>query len=336
MVTSEEGPLYNASVVSGKIDVIVFGAGAVGLGLASALLAGENRVRIVARPETAAALRAHGLRRTGIFGDVHTAPERLGVATSLPELSSGGADFALVATKAFDSSAATRALAESSEVVGPETQLVLCQNGWGNAERFTAHFAPARVWNARVITGFRRLAPQHVDITVHAEPVHVGSLFGEPPERVAPLCAALTRGGIPCEPSAQIAEDLWAKLLFNAVLNPLGAILGVSYGALAASEHTRSVMQVLAQETFTVMGAAGFRTHWPSATAWLHDFYARLLPPTAAHESSMLQDLRAGRRTEIDAITGAVALLAERHGVEAPVSASVLALVRFLESRGTH
>jgi 2-dehydropantoate 2-reductase len=84
------------------------------------------------------------------------------------------------------------------------------------------------------------------------------------------------------------------------------------------------------------MQAAGHETHWPSAAAWLADFYARLLPPTAAHESSMLQDLRAGRRTEIDAITGAVVALAARHGVEAPVSRAVLSLVRFLEARGTN
>jgi len=320
-----------------NVDVIVFGAGAVGLGFASALLAaGGSRVRIVARPTVAAALRAHGLRRTGIFGDVHAGPERFAVAGSLAELPSGAADHVLVATKSFDSEAAARALAEASRVVGAETLLVLCQNGWGNAERFTAHFPAERVWNARVITGFRKLAPQHVDITVHAEPVHVGSLFGERPARVAPLCAAIAKGGIPCEPSAQIAEDLWAKLLYNAALNPLGAILGVSYGALAASEHSRSVMEALAHETFAVMQAAGWRTHWPSAQAWLDDFTTRLLPPTAAHESSTLQDLRAGRRTEIDAITGAVVELAERHGVEVPVSRSVLALVRFLEARGTH
>jgi len=164
----------------------------------------------------------------------------------------------------------------------------------------------------------------------------VGSLFGESPAQVAPLCAALAKGGIPCEPTATIAEDLWAKLLYNATLNPLGAILGASYGALGASEHTRGVMERIAHETFVVMRAAGWRTHWPDASAWLADFYTRLLPPTAAHESSTLQDLRAGRRTEIDAITGAVVELAERHGVAVPVSRSLLALVRFLEARGTH
>jgi 2-dehydropantoate 2-reductase len=318
------------------VDVIVFGAGAVGLGLASALLAGAGaRVRIVARPGVAAALREHGLVRSGIFGEVFVPPARLEVASAAGELSGPPADYVLVATKAFGSDAAAAELAAARDAVGPGSLLVLCQNGWGNAERFAARFPAARVWNARVITGFRKPAPHHVDVTVHAEPVRIGSLFGESAARVAPLCAALARGGIPCEPSADIASDLWAKLLYNATLNPLGAILGASYGALGASPHARGVMEALAQETFAVMEAAGWRTHWPSAAAWLADFYARLLPPTAAHESSMLQDLRAGRRTEIDAITGAVVELAARHGVETPVSRSVLALVRFLEARGT-
>jgi 2-dehydropantoate 2-reductase len=318
------------------VDVIVYGAGAVGLGLASALLAGGGaRVRIVARPAVAAALRERGLLRTGIFGRVEVEPARLAVASEAGALGGPPADAVLVATKACDGEAAAAALAAAPQAVGPGTLLVLCQNGWGNAERFTARFPAAQVWNARVITGFRKPAPHHVDVTVHAEPVRVGSLFGGSPGRVAALCAALGRGGIPCEPSGDIAADLWAKLLYNAALNPLGAILGASYGALGASPHTRALMEALARETFAVMEADGWRTHWPSAAAWLADFYSRLLPPTAAHESSMLQDLRAGRRTEIDAITGAVVALAERHGVAVPVSRSVLALVRFLEARGT-
>jgi len=240
----------------------------------------------------------------------------------------------LVATKTFDTDAAAQELAAAPHAIGAGTQLVLCQNGWGNAERFAARFPAERVWNARVITGFRKLAPHHVDVTVHAEPVHVGSLFGASTARVAPLCKAIDEGGIPCEPSADIAADLWAKLLYNAALNPLGAILGVPYGALGESPPTRAVLEALARETFAALRAAGFSTHWPSAEAWLADFFARLLPPTAAHESSMLQDLRAGRRTEIDAITGAVVELAARHGVAAPVSAAVLTLVRALEARG--
>jgi 2-dehydropantoate 2-reductase len=318
------------------VDAIVFGAGAVGLGLASALFAsGGARVRIVARPATAAALRARGLVRTGIFGDVFVPPERLEVAEEAAALSGPAADVVLVATKTFDGDAAAAALAGARSAVGPHTRLVLCQNGWGNAERFAAVFPAARVWSARVITGFRRPAPHHVEVTVHAEPVRIGSLFGEPAAELAPLCAALAKGGVPCEPSPDIAADLWAKLLYNAALNPLGALLGVRYGALGASPETRGVLEALARETFAVMEAAGFRTHWPSADAWLADLYARLLPPTGAHESSMLQDIRAGRRTEIEAITGAVVALARQRGVAAPVNESLLTLVRSLERRGT-
>ena len=63
------------------------------------------------------------------------------------------------------------------------------------------------------------------------------------------------------------------------------------------------------------------------------DFYAELIPPTAAHESSMLQDLRAGRRTEIEALCGAVERLGLRHRVETPVVSSLASLVRAAEQR---
>jgi 2-dehydropantoate 2-reductase len=312
---------------------IVFGAGAVGLALASALLAGGARVGIVARAATAESLRRQGLKRGGLFGSHEAPPGSFDVAERADALPAGAADFALVATKAFDTDAAARALTGAPRVIGSHTRFVLCQNGWGSAERFAVHAPRARVFSARVITGFRRPAPSEVEITVHAEPIHVGSLFGASSDEALPLCAAIAAGGIPCEPSDQIAEDLWAKLLYNATLNPLGAIVDASYGALDASQHTRPVLEAVAHETFAVMRAAGFRTHWPNADAWLADFRGRLLPPTAAHESSMLQDLRAGRRTEIDAITGAVVELADRHDIAVPVSRSLLALVHFLESR---
>ena len=57
------------------------------------------------------------------------------------------------------------------------------------------------------------------------------------------------------------------------------------------------------------------------------------MPPTAAHESSTLQDLRAGRRTEIDALNGAVVRLAEAHGLDAPVNRTLCEIVHFLEVR---
>lgn len=305
-----------------------------GLGLASALLAGGAEVAVVARAPTAEALRARGLRRRGVLGEAAHAAGSFDAASALDALPPRPAAYALVATQAFDVERAARELAAAPpSVLAADAPVVFCQNGWGHAETAAAVLGRARVFRARVITGFRRPTPAEVEVTVHAQPVHMGSLFGEPPARLEPLCAALDRGGLPCAAVEDVAADLLAKLLYNATLNPLGAILRVPYGGLAESTEGRALLAAIAGETFAAIAAAGLRTHWETADAWLADLHARLLPPTASHESSMLQALRAGRRTEIDAISGAVVRLAAAHGVDVPVTRALHTLVAALEAR---
>jgi 2-dehydropantoate 2-reductase len=315
--------------------VLVYGAGGVGLGLGSFLLQAGAELRFVGRPGTTRALGRCGLERRGLFG-TYLAPASSFAA--FEELATAAdrfpTDFILVATKAFDSEAAARDLAASDPAFGEGCPIVLCQNGWGNAEVFTRHFDSDRVWNARVITGFARPEPWRVEVTAHAEPIAMGSLFHQETARLEPLCQALRSGGLPAETTPRIAEALWAKLLYNGCLNPLGAILGAPYGALGRSEHGRRLIAATAAEIFAVMTAAGFRSRWSSAAAFLESLYRELLPPTAAHESSTLQDLRAGKRTEIDALNGAVVRLAEAHGLAVPVNAALCDLVRFLEALG--
>jgi 2-dehydropantoate 2-reductase len=315
--------------------VLVYGAGAVGLGLGSFLLAGGARVALLARPATAAALRGAGLERAGRFGSHRAAPGSFEVYEALAELQpeGGGFEFVLVATKSFDSEAAATDLAAHAHALGAGALVVVCQNGWGGAEPFARALGAPRVYGARVITGFVRPAPSRVEVTAHAEPVAVGSLFGAPAAAAEPLCAALRRGGLPAEVTECLAELLWAKLLYNGCLNPLGALCGVPYGALAESEEARALMGQVAEEIFRVMGAAGYRTRYPDAAAFLAALYRELLPPTARHESSTLQDLRAGRRTEIDALNGAVVRLAEAHGVDVPVNRALVEMIRKLEVR---
>jgi 2-dehydropantoate 2-reductase len=104
---------------------------------------------------------------------VHAKPESFGCCASLDEVAGGPYDFVLVCTKSFDSAAAAKDLADPEE----GAKLVLFQNGWGNAEAFATHFDKGRIYNARVITGFRRPRPNAVEVTVHADAIHVGSLF---------------------------------------------------------------------------------------------------------------------------------------------------------------
>jgi 2-dehydropantoate 2-reductase len=312
--------------------VLVYGGGAVGLGIASCLIRRPNRVEILAREPTVAALRKGGLIRTGIFGQVHAQPGDFVCHGSLEQIGEPGFDFVLVCTKSFDSAAAARELVRHSDRMGPSARLVLFQNGWGNAEAFCEHFDKHRIYSARVITGFHRHQPNEVEITVHADAVHVGSLFGADLSVIGPLCRAIQEGGLPCQETETIEEDLWAKMLYNCALNPLGAVLGVPYGALADEVSTRALMNHLVGEVFAVMSAAGHRTHWQRPEEFLALFYERLVPDTAGHKSSMLQDISAGKRTEIEALNGAVLRLAQRHGMDAPYNQAVYGLIKFIES----
>jgi 2-dehydropantoate 2-reductase len=160
----------------------------------------------------------------------------------------------------------------------------------------------------------------------------VGSLFATDLWAIEPLCRAIREGGIPCERTDSIEQDLWAKMLYNCALNPLGAILGVPYGALAAAASTSVLMDRIVEEVFAVMTAAGYRTHWQEPGRFLEVFYRRLVPDTAEHKSSTLQDLAAGKRTEIEALNGAVIRLAQEHRIAVPYNLAVYNLIKFLET----
>jgi len=317
-----------------RIRVLIYGGGAVGLGIASCLLHAGHEVDILARPATVAALETEGLVRTGIFGCVNIKPGAFRCYHSLQEACSGPYDFILICIKSFDSPAAAQELGGQRACMDSAARLVLFQNGWGNAEVFRARFDNGRIYNARVITGFHRHQPNQVEITVHADSIHVGSLFGADVSTMESLCRAISEGGIPCQMTDAIEKDLWAKMLYNCALNPLGAILNVPYGVLAEHAPTRELMDRIVEEVFAVMAASGYATHWQRAQDFLAVFYERLVPDTAEHESSMLQDLTAGKRTEIDALNGAVIKLAQDHALAVPYNRAVHSLIKFLESPG--
>jgi 2-dehydropantoate 2-reductase len=313
--------------------VLVFGGGAVGLGLAAPLIRAGADVSILARPATAAALAHHGLQQTGLFGDHRADQSTFTVGSDLAPMAAEPVDYVLVCTKSFDTTAAARSLANAPHLFGPRTRVVLCQNGWGNAELFAETFPRWQILNARVITGFARPAPHHVAVTVHAQPVHVGSIFDPATLDTADLCEPLTRGGLPTRPSPSLVQDLWAKMAYNCALNPLGAILGVDYGTLAGSPHARGTMGRLIDEVFAVTAAAGYPSHFASPDDYRQLFYGDLVPRTASHRSSMLQDITAGRPTEIDAINGSVVRLGDAHGVPTPTNRALCELIRFIDAR---
>ena len=312
---------------------LIYGGGAVGLGLASCLLKSKVQVYIIAREKTVRSLQKDGLIRTGIFGKYHAGPSKFNCNTSLNEIDRQTFDYILLCTKSFDSYQAAKDLHEHKSLFSERTKVVLFQNGWGNAEAFTPFFDKETIYSARVITGFQRYKPNEVEITVHADSIHIGSLFGAGLSVVQDLADAINNGGIPCQTTDRIGKDIWAKMLYNCALNPLGAILDVPYGTLAEHESTRNIMNVIVEEVFAVMKKAGYETHWESVKDFLEVFYGKLVPDTAEHKSSTLQDLKAKKPTEIDALNGAVIGLAEKFGIPVPCNSIVYNIIKFIEAQ---
>ena len=307
--------------------IAILGAGGVGRGLASCLLtAGQNPLVVARRASQAQALNEHGLARTGILGERRFPGGSFAAAYTLEALHGQELDWLLVCTKTTAAAALARPLADALAAAAGARRVVLCVNGWGTRERYAELFPRERLYCATVTTGFRQRGDTEVDVTVHGDPVRIG---GDAPvdDALRALCTAIERGDLPCQPSEAIDADLWAKMLYNCALNPLGALIGVPYGVLAERAETRAILQAVVAEVFAVLTLTGARTHWSSASEYLEHFFAELLPATALHESSMLQDLRAGRRTEVGALTGAVGALAREHGLQTPVCNALTRLV---------
>ena len=313
------------------MNVLIYGGGAVGLGSASCLLGTGVRVFIIARENTVESLKTYGLNRSGIFGSALHRPAEINIAADAAVYRDEIMDFVLICTKSFDTETAAIELKKNGYDGNQRTLFVLFQNGWGNREILGTHLPLSRIFNARVITGFARPAPNNVQITVHAEDIHIGSFLKGNTLGVKPLCNAIRDGGVPCSATDTIVEDLWAKMLFNCPLNSLGAIFEASYGDLADDIHSRYLMDIIIEECFCTMNASGYSTHWESPEEYRNFFYQELIPPTRLHFPSTLQDIRSGKPTEIDSLNGAVVGLASQNHIAVPVNNAVYHMVKYKE-----
>lgn len=311
------------------MDILIYGGGAVGLGLAKSFIESGNQVTIIDIEPTVGALKENGIVQTGVLGNVTISPHRFAVCDSIQKVITC-CDYICVCIKSYLSESSAKDI--SLNYKHSNIPIVLFQNGWGNAEKFAQYFSKDTIFNARVMTGFLKPALHHVDITVHADAIHIGSLYTHNIAVLKPLAEALTKGGMPAIVVNDVAKDMWAKMLYNCALNPLGALFNVPYRELGKSEYTKAIMNDIFHEIFETMHTAGYSTHYNSAQEYIELFYTKLLPSTGEHRSSMLQDIQAKRRTEIDALNGAVVELAKRHGVNTPVNEVITSLIKFIES----
>jgi len=295
--------------------VAIIGPGAIGLCLAVRLARsrGGPQVTLVDhRPDRAARLGSRPIRLHGPEGDIEaTIPVRL-----VPD---APADLVILATKAH---AAGAAAAAAVNWIGA-APVLLMQNGLG----VTAEVAQA-LPQAAIVTA---VSYQAANLAGEGDVHHVASLLthvgceGRPPDAAAEAVAAmLNAAGLPARTEADMTPVVWGKLLVNAAINPVAALAGAENGAVAERPSLRALARAIAEEGEAAARAAGVTLPYPSAVEAVLDTARR----TADNRCSMLQDLEAGRPTEIEYLNGAIVRVAEDRGVVVPANRAVAALVR--------
>lgn len=311
--------------------VLIAGTGALGSVLGAFLRRAGCDVTLLGRPSHLDAIARNGLVIDGLWGEHRVHGFR--AASSTAELS-GMFDTILLTVKSYDTRATAGAVAP---FLAPDGVMISLQNGLGNVETVEAIVGAERALGARVIFGALLLTPGHARVTVFADPTAIGSRRpGHYPRRDALArhwATVLDRAGVPAVYTEELPAMLWAKVLYNAALNPLGALLGVHYGALAEHADSRAIMDAAIAEVFHVAAAERVTLPWAGPAIYCEEFYRRLVPVTFDHRSSMLQDLERGRPTEIDAINGEVWRRGQLHGIVTPVNETLTRLIHLIESQ---
>ncbi len=303
------------------MKVLILGAGAMGCLYGAALHRGGASVTLVdVNREHLAAINADGLEL-----ETRAGTEHLPIPALLPDQVGEVADLVVVFTKTFQTDAALSGIAAA---IGPETWLLSLQNGLGNDERLARHAS-----RERVMVGVSTLPADLVGpgrVRSHGEGgSKLYPAFGGDAAMAQAFCDALAAGGMSATPDPQIHAAIWSKAIFNAAMNPLCALTLRTPGFLGAHDESRAMIRAVVEEGTATANANGIAID----AAPIHALTEVSMTDHANHEASMLQDVKAGRRTEVDAINGAIVQAAKARGVEVPVTETLYRLVKLEDAK---
>ena len=300
--------------------VVIIGPGAIGSCLAVRLALAEGGPRITLidyRADRAARLSARPIRIHAPNGDLEARlPVRL-----RPEMPP---DLVILAVKAH---VARAAAASAASWIG-RAPILAIQNGLGVAEEVARVLPETTVITAVSYQAATLLAEGDVRHVANL-PTHLG-YEGRPPDAAARAVAdLLNRAGLPAAVESDMTPIVWTKLLINAALNPTAALAGVANGEVAVRPTLRAMARAIAEEGAAVARAARITLPYEDVA----EAVFRTARQSADNRCSMLQDLDAGKPTEIDVLNGALVRIAEAHGAAVPVNRAVTALVKAVHKR---
>ena len=232
-------------------------------------------------------------------------------------------DLVVIAVKSFDTEKAVKGVAH---ILSEDTAVVTIQNGLGNIEKIQS-----LVKANRILGGVTMQASTLIKLgeVFHAADglTYFGDLSGEVTPELDEIKRTFGRAGIRLEVSRNITELMWSKLLANASINPLTALMGIKNSGLLNRRWLTHVMTEVISEGVNVAKAKGIKL---SIRKTVQDATS-IAKLTGSNKSSMLQDIEKRKRTEIDTINGAIAMIGKEVHVKTPVNSLLTRLVREVE-----
>jgi 2-dehydropantoate 2-reductase len=302
--------------------VAIVGCGAMGSVYAALMAAaGHDVYGITLWSDHAEAMEKNGLRVEGASGDrtvrVHGRTTTDGI---------GPCDLVIIASKAFDVEAAARA---ALKLLGPETPVQTIQNGLGSADKVAAIVGADRL-AVGVVGGFgaSMRGPGHAHHN-GMEMIRFGSHAGLPRQLLQAAAKIWEDAGFKVALFDDIGRMVWEKLIMNVAFSGTCCLTGLTIGEVLADGEAWRVARGCAEEAVAVAAALGIRLEVGEPIEHVRKLGGKI--PHA--RPSMLLDHMAQRRSEIDAINGAIPPLGKKTGVPTPVNETVVALVKARESR---
>lgn len=313
----------------------IIGAGSLGLLFAGKLASVRSGVELVAHSGRQSAI----LQREGLHiieqGAAQIVRPAVFASNAEIEPSDGEPGFIIVAVK---QAGITPMFAEKlRRQMSDHTYVVCFQNGIGHVDILAEQIPRERIVTAVTTEAALKRSDNTVEHTgegitwLGMETPQQGqqgeSLGNVPPE----LIFLLNEAGFNTSVSNNIIDHIWQKLIVNSIINPLTAILRIRNGELLQQTDSVELMKALLREAAELAHAKGIV---PPGPTWeqLEDVCEK----TGANQSSMLQDIIAGRTTEIERITGSMLQEARRAGIAMPVHSAIYRMVKAMESISTH
>lgn len=305
------------------MKIAIIGVGSLGSLLAAYLSRVAQVVMVGSWKEQIEAVKRHGVTLLNADNQRHTQVVAVTTYDQLPTEQ----DVAIVVVKSYQTSSVADNVART---ITSDGLAITLQNGVGNLELLDSACGPERSTAGVTTQGARLLEPGVVLDTGSGQTVlgHRETLTAASAHKVMALCELFNEAGLETRTVTNINEILWSKLAVNAAINPLTALLEVPNGVLLSEMGALAIMEAAAREVADVAAAKGILLSGDDLVGMATDVATR----TSTNESSMLQDMRRGRPTEIDAICGTVVAQGQDLGVATPVNERLLALVRRKEA----